>query len=808
MPEQDNGSLLELTKSDLLTSSPEQTKSRKPSPVELLQREYEYELENRARESVLSRAITTLLGAKRADGGLESLKAAAVSGAPENIKAAVTANRQARLWEHDVAEIGTAVLKTGALFIRGRPGYAAAAVVFGLDSIKPGSSLGQMALDGSLGVGKGLANKGFLEYAHGKNWSLGKTGVLLGGVSRLSDSALTRQTYLDKDGNFDLSLGGQRVALATFNPAAIAMDYALFKFAGYGVQKADKVLGGRLSENPFMRNVATAQIFGLSTGFSGEALRQMRQDDFDPARLLTVTLSRGLADSFAAMPGSYLSYRQPAKLETSAQTTLKGLRAMDEPGTNQMAAMLKAASETGMLKAATDASLAGTRAQQKALPNESLGASEQRSEPVYKLKAEQERKAEGDYASWRRLNLEESGTRQMEIYRTESGVEIAVPKAYNETLGQLRAWRAENPGKEMPKDHPLYEYRDRALPEDIARALENTPNQRLFKRVNLLDEESPVNEYFRQKDPEHRSAAESTDDGVTSLYKTKLDRFLEEDVMHEWTHLFKWQNPELNYLFAQAAKVEAKGEHARDYAKTSVEENFAVHAAEELASTNSARAKAFADAAPVRAAVILRSLQEALDASPAPKNPSERRQALERNLKELLEPTLAKAKQELLNEINQGADPVQIEAAVKSLLLLGEAKDLAQIQKVIPRLNFNAEPVSPEVLERISLLPKGVKELSLNASLVADEMLGGIGRLPALSSLSLRRTNITNWGLGELSLKARVQNLDLSETSIDGSSMAYIAKMRPELLDLRGTEYTAADVARLQAILGSAQIKR
>ena len=843
MPETDKGSSNLITKSHLLLDGVSK-ESAAPTASDLLRREYELEQENRNRETILSSTLTKMFGAFRGQSGLDRLRAA--GGNEEQISRIVSANKSERLWEHDVAEIGTAVLKTGALFLKGRGGAVATAVIYGLDSVKPGASLGEMAVDGTLGASKGLLNRQFLDWSHNRGWSIGKTGVMLGGFTRLTDSTLTRQTYLDKDGNINLTMGAERIVQNTLNPSAIIMDYALFKVAGAGVARADAVLGGKLSENPLLRNAATGYVFGLSTGFSGEALRQMRENDFDPKRLAILTLTRGFADSVAAMPGGYQAYRAELNAKSAAGETGTGAKESFQPasqpqrmperieliggkaGEPTLSAKLAERTDPATL---AEQSLAKTAGEQAAKPVETarpveaarpaeparpvdtsevlkqMGSPELRSEPVHKLKPESERQPSDDYRSWRQLNLETAGERPVEVYKFDN-VEIAVPKEYNEVLSQLRLWRGENPGKEMPADHPLFQYRDRALPEDIAAGLRNLPKPDVFRRINVLDEESVASEFLRQKDPSHRSAAESTNEGETNFYKPRLNKFLEEDIFHEWAHIAKWKHPELSYMFDLAAKVEENGHNAHPYAKTNIDENFAVHTAEALGNPDIAQARTFAEQAPLRSAVILKFLKDAMDANPsAPMTP--RMEALARNVKELYEPTVTKARAELVKNINETTNDAQLEASVKTLLQIGETGDFAQIQRPIPKLNFTLEPVTPEMIERLNALPRGVQELNFTATNVFDEQLSGIGRIPSLASLTLRRTSITNYGISELAGNGRIPGLklNLSETAVDGKASGDLVRIKPDSVDLRGTQFQTPDIDRLRQMLATSRVK-
>lgn len=825
------------------------------SASETLRHEIEAERELRARESVLSRSLTTVMGAFRGETALDRLRN--VGDDPERIKAIVQGNKPQRLYEQDVADIGSAALKTGCLFLKGRFGTAATAVIYGLDSVKPGSSFGEMVVDGSLGMSKGLLNRKFLDWSHNQGWSIGKTGVMLGGFSRLTESSLSRQTYLDKDGQVDLGLGSRRIAETTFNPAAIAMDYTLFRFAGSAVNKLDARLGGKLVESPVLRNAATGGIFGMSTGFSGEALRQLRENDFDPKRLVSITLTRGLVDGVAAMPGGFQSQRmarfaaaENAKLAQPVSTETASINLSLTKANNALASMSEtAAGRTGAQQLAAEGLLKTPEAQPKTLEHSTaktgteaskatdttngakleasatkvqeaprsnnpasaealrsvraeMGAPEEVQETHYKLKPESERVNEEDYQTWRNLNLEPAGKRPMEVY-SYKGLEIAVPKDYNETLSQLRQWRAENPGQEIPETHPLYQFRDRALPEDIAAALDNAvPNPAEIRRVNLLNEESVSDAYLAQRSPGHQSAAEANPEREVNFYKPKLNAFLENDILHEWSHIAKWSNTELSYLFDQAAKVEASGQQWNDYAKVSLDENFAVHASEAMAGKIE-HAREFADKAPVRAAIILKMFKDALDAHP-PNSP--RMAQLRGNVDTLYKPTLEQARKALVSTINESSNNQTVESAAKTLLILGEESDFAAITKPIAKLDFTGEPIHTEHLDKLRLFKHGVASLNLTSTMTSDVNIGSISKLPTLAELTLSRTTVTNWGLGELARGNRIGNLDLSHTLVDGRGIPHLRTINPEKLNLTGTRFTAEELERLKQSLKDTKI--
>ncbi|MGH9550989.1 MAG: hypothetical protein ACRD3W_16525 [Terriglobales bacterium] len=192
------------------------------------------------------------------------------------------------------------------LFLMASKGsYGAAAVLYGLDQVHTGDSIGQQITDFGLGAVKGAATKGAFEMI-GKSTDLGIAGkgVAMGFSARALDTGLTSGTYYNQQGNFDLLGGLGTVAKTSLNPTALATDAVVFG-AAHGLFKGlDLTTSGAISRSPFLTTVATGGTFGFASGASLEIQRE--QANGEGFNLGKVAM-RGAIDagvmSIAAVPG-------------------------------------------------------------------------------------------------------------------------------------------------------------------------------------------------------------------------------------------------------------------------------------------------------------------------------------------------------------------------------------------------------------------------------------------------------------------------------------------------------------------------
>lgn len=706
--------------------------------------------------------------------------------------------RALRLQRHDAVELGTSAVKTLCLFMPGYVGLGLTAAVFTLDQIKPRSSQGEMIVDGLLGLTKGFATRGVMRLTHERGLSPGATGIALGGFTRFSDSALNRTTYMNQQGELDLPGASLKIIGTTANPCAIAMDYALFRGASGAIGQLNRRFGGAIEQSPVIKNMVTGQTFGVSIGFSSEVVRQFSEQDFDPIRLIRVPLQRGIVDGFSAMPGGVIAARMnraEQRVETRSMGDQPVVRALENPGEVLIAGA--SGERAGPLDVGRIRAL-----------HEELGPFQEREEFLPKLRSQLVPEREFDRWSQQNLLPAESPQR-VRVYNID-GTELIVTEAYDVQLGRLRSWYLENNGAEIPSTHELYPIRNRLLPEETIPALRSTLKPELISRVRMLDEEDHYDIFRRQSEPNYRgSLAKASSDGEIKLFRPTRSSLFEEDFLHESMHLVKWRMPHVSYLFDLAARLEGapRGYFANYYSKEGMDDNFSVHAAEVMANPNLQRAELMAVQAPLRAATILLSFKELLADIPTPQW-TPRHEIINRNVQSLLEPTLARARQQLVTKVNNETDQPTMETATKLLLQIGTDGDLAAINRRIPQLDLSLEPVSRQQIGRIALLREGVTVLGLNSLPVGDDVAPMLARMPGLERLSLRSTRMTDWGVDQLSRSETLSSLDLANIrGLTSSVVPSLLQMRRvTALNLFGTGLSSDHLVSLRSGLPEAGI--
>ncbi len=115
------------------------------------------------------------------------------------------------------------------------------------------------------------------------------------------------------------------------------------------------------------------------------------------------------------------------------------------------------------------------------------------------------------------------------------------------------------------------------------------------------------------------------------------------------------------------------------------------------------------------------------------------------------------------------------------------------------RRNSKAPKVTDEVLSSLASLPEiEVLELSHNGT-VTDESLMYLGRIPALKTLYLFRTNVQGLGLAHLEHLTQLENLTLDCSPVNDAGLQHLGRLRSlKHLNLNHTSITGADIAHLE----------
>ena len=225
-----------------------------------------------------------------------------------------------------IGHYGGELFKIGSLFYGGAPGWIGSGLFYAADQANPNDGIGTQMLDASLGGLKGVALKGAITSIGGQDWNFAMKGATMGVANRLIDEGLTRQTYLDSNGDFSFGTGLSKVATDTFNGKALLTDAVVFG-AGFGLGKAVQFLAPAVEASPFMSTVAFGGSFGFASGTLGEASREIaNHEPLSLKKILANGAIEGAVFSVASVPGAlqaqaqYESIRRDMQEKAAAQT--------------------------------------------------------------------------------------------------------------------------------------------------------------------------------------------------------------------------------------------------------------------------------------------------------------------------------------------------------------------------------------------------------------------------------------------------------------------------------------------------------
>lgn len=217
----------------------------------------------------------------------------------------VDADKKSLKLDLQIDQYGAGMVKTAGLFMPGRPGYAISGAAYALDQARPGDSITNQLMDGGLGLTEGLGLKASFDYIGAKDMSIALKAVSLGTSSRVLDGALTRQTYLDANGNFDFGDGISKTFNQSFNKTALASDVIIFGLSHGAISGINGISGGALKASPFWSTVTTGAVFGAASGSAQEINRQQQTGEkFNIEKILTSAALTSVTDMVAATPGA------------------------------------------------------------------------------------------------------------------------------------------------------------------------------------------------------------------------------------------------------------------------------------------------------------------------------------------------------------------------------------------------------------------------------------------------------------------------------------------------------------------------
>jgi hypothetical protein len=479
------------------------------------------------------------------------------------------------------------LIKTVPLFMGGKVALAGAAALNAVDQMHPGDSAGTQLLDGAMGATKGAAEKMIFDKIGAANVNFVVKGVGMGMTARTLEVGLNRQTYME-NGEFSPWQGLKQTAWTTVGPKNLAADMIIGGM-GAGALKGLNAAGfGHLNESRLVGNVLTGTVFGGSSGMYQEIQRQTAQGQLDPLAIAKQTFIHGGIGGLGAAPGGLqgaLRYRVenfgPVPLE---QSQANRSRLVD--------------------------------------PVEKLAPAPRRVDPSAQYESKMEFYTKG-------IANVDVPVREYSV--TGHSTKIQVPVEYDNALPKIREMRdtAAQPlfGDKLNLAQTMRvasarlqldsdPMRARYLPEDLVRGLDMAPNSKLINDLMAMADKPPYEVRIKGYKESNGAIAEMLKGGRLLFYKPPESWHPDNTMLHEWSHIQHGDNKPAFAAFHAALKLEQYGYDYRDYAKFNVNENWAVNS-EPLLGASDKEFRTFVDAAPVRAAVMGRALQESLSAVPA-----------------------------------------------------------------------------------------------------------------------------------------------------------------------------------------------
>jgi hypothetical protein len=384
-----------------------------------------------------------------------------------------------------------------------------------------------------------------------------------------------------------------------------------------------------------------------------------------------------------------------------------------------------------------------------------------------------------DYLKFRAALPNETQT--MHVYRPKGMPEVAIEAGHDAQLNQVRVLRqtieqarasgtveANAQAKQAQATLDAHPLRNALLPEELLPIMAQLPELGMTKRIVITTKPNAEDAFYARKHdmPQFRSEAEVTKDGVMTLFqpsRTVLDFTVESPtrgkLMHEWTHLLRWQLGDKANLYDKATALEhdARG---TDYSRTSPSEDMARNLTD-LLHGDARRMVTTSQANPLRSSILARQLRETLTETPADQRSKYHQQYLDR-AKTVEELTTPAAQRTLIEQIRQ--NPGSQAHAARLLLEMGWGDRLADVGPVA-RLDLSRSMVTDAHLAKIDtsalthldisgatrLTPAATKTIGTMTGLVrldapytklAADLLPAMEKMPNLTHADLRFTDV------------------------------------------------------------------
>lgn len=228
------------------------------------------------------------------------------------ISAAIKTDNSALKLQSEIGMYGSGMVQTAGLFLGGKKGLAYTAVAFGAGTAKPSDSGLTQVADFSLGATKGVATRAVFQGVMRSSTDVATKALAMGTGSRLTDSLLSRHTYLNpQTGGVDVAGGLGRTVQRTFDPTYMATDLVVFGTGQALLQ--NQAVKGMVQKNAMRATMTAAGSFGFASGSADEISKQWRDGTFDPSAIVARGLLRGGTDAIASIPGGLQATRLQAR---------------------------------------------------------------------------------------------------------------------------------------------------------------------------------------------------------------------------------------------------------------------------------------------------------------------------------------------------------------------------------------------------------------------------------------------------------------------------------------------------------------
>ncbi|HEY9784783.1 MAG TPA: hypothetical protein V6D17_05210 [Candidatus Obscuribacterales bacterium] len=308
-----------------------------PDTLEELQLQIRWHEARDDNRGLLDKGITNLInrGDENSLAKLKELEERAKAGQLQKgeIEAAVKADREALKWQDEVSHYGTGVIKAATLFLpggRGRLKYLPVFVAGGVHMVdqvrmSKNDDPADIFMDATMGFAKGAGLKYTLDKVSHTSWKTWEKGAVIGSSGGFMETALNRHTYINEHGQRDLNLafkriGGSTVLGAGTGAVTFAVGDKIFKGlsakaasaveARTAAEATNSALSTRFlkyatspSGKAMFSNTGMGFSFGVTGGFTGEAIHQIQERKFDPVNLVVRSFLQGTTDALGGASG-------------------------------------------------------------------------------------------------------------------------------------------------------------------------------------------------------------------------------------------------------------------------------------------------------------------------------------------------------------------------------------------------------------------------------------------------------------------------------------------------------------------------